>query len=69
MSGYHGPTVVLCTLPPTVETSSAQLVELVGEWREVAVFFMLRLVLAQCVETALLLDRIIFLRENGMLRS
>lgn len=34
-------------------------------WREVSAFFMLRLSLAPCVETLLLLDRIYFLTEQG----
>ena len=40
-----------------------------GEWREVAVFFMLRLALAPCVETLILLDRLLFLTEQGMTHS
>ena len=40
-----------------------------GEWREVAVFFMLRLALAPCVETLILLDRLLFLTEQGMTLS
>lgn len=34
-------------------------------WQQVVMFFLLRLVLAPCVETLLLLDRILFLREEG----
>jgi hypothetical protein len=49
-----------------LETCSVQLSGLLVQWREVAVFFMLRLALAQSVETALLLDRVLFLVENGL---
>jgi len=35
------------------------------EWRQVVVFFMLRQALAPCVERLLLLDRTIFLLEQG----
>lgn len=41
--------------------------ELLGEWKKVTVFFLLRLCLAPCVESLMLLDRALFLREQGML--
>ena len=34
-------------------------------WRDVAVFFMLRLALAPCVESLVLVDRTLFLSEQG----
>ena len=49
----------------TSESGGAALAALVLEWREVAVFFMLRQVLAPCVESVLLLDRLLYLREQG----
>lgn len=49
-----------------LETCGERLAALLCEWRAVAVFFMLRLVLAPCVESALLLDRLLFLREQGL---
>ncbi len=39
--------------------------ELVGEWEKVTVFFLLRQVLAPCVESLVLLDRVLFMREQG----
>ena len=47
------------------ESGGAALAALVLEWREVAVFFMLRQVLAPCVESVLLLDRLLYLRKQG----
>ena len=38
-----------------------ELSELVREWEKVAMFFMLRLTLAPCVESLLLLDRALYL--------
>ena len=39
---------------------------MLSEWSKVAVFFMLRLLLAPCVESVVLLDRLLFLREQGI---
>ena len=52
-----------------VETSHDHLASLLSEWREVATFFMLRLLLAPCVETVLMLDRVLYLREKGVYAS
>ncbi len=50
--------------PPPAELDALRtLVE--EEWTRVAVFFMLRLTLAPCVESVLLLDRALFLTEQG----
>ena len=38
---------------------------LVREWKRVAMFFVLRLTLAPCVESLLLLDRALFLTERS----
>ena len=53
----------------SVETGSESIEALLYQWKEVAVFFMLRLVLAPCVETALMLDRLLFLMEQGYVGS
>ena len=50
--------------PPPAELDALRvLVE--EEWRRVVMFFMLRLTLAPCVESVLLLDRAMFLIEQG----
>lgn len=54
-------------LPPLTEEEMRELSLLVDEgWRKVAVFFMLRLAMAPCVESLVLLDRAIFLTEVNM---
>jgi hypothetical protein len=51
-------------LPPLGEGEMRELSLLVEEgWRKVAVFFMLRVAMAPCVESLVLLDRAIFLAE------
>lgn len=51
--------------PPLSESILKELNLLVDQWwKRVAIFFMLRLVLAPCVESLLLLDRAIFLNER-----
>lgn len=53
-------------LPPLGEEEVRELSLLVREgWRKVAVFFMLRLAMAPCVESLVLLDRAIFLMETN----
>lgn len=62
---------VLATHPlvPTLCWSEADLSDLQTmverEWRSVAVFFMLRLAMAPVVEAMILLDRKLFLLEQG----
>ena len=41
------------------------LAPLLAEWKKVAVFFVLRQLVAPCVESLLLLDRALFLMEKG----
>lgn len=50
----------------TVERCSGRVEGMLSEWSKVAVFFMLRLLLAPCVESVVLLDRLLFLREQGI---
>ncbi len=50
----------------SVFTDVEALGELVGEWEKVTVFFLLRLALAPCVESLVLLDRVLFLQEQGI---
>lgn len=38
---------------------------LLGRWKDVVVVFMLRLAIAPCVESVILLDRLLYLREQG----
>lgn len=53
-------------LPPIDESALEELNDLVVEqWERVAIFFMLRLALAPCVESLILLDRAIFLAERS----
>ncbi len=53
-------------MPPLGEEEVRALSLLVGDgWRKVAMFFMLRLALAPCVESLVLLDRAIFLIEQS----
>ena len=39
---------------------------LVNQWNKVVIFFLLRLTIAPCVETLLMMDRLVFLIEKGM---
>ena len=43
-----------------------ELQPMLAQWWKVALFFLVRLVLAPCVESLILLDRAIYLREIGM---
>lgn len=38
---------------------------LLARWKDVVVLFMLRLAIAPCVESVILLDRLLYLREQG----
>ena len=38
---------------------------LLGQWEKVTLFFILRLVLAPCVESLVLLDRVLYLQEQS----
>ncbi|CAI8050587.1 Protein RRNAD1, partial [Geodia barretti] len=48
-----------------LERDREELLAMAEEWREVAVFFMLRLSLAPCVESLVVCDRLLFLSEQG----
>ena len=39
---------------------------LLDRWKDVVVMFMLRLTIAPCVESIILLDRLCYLKEHGM---
>ena len=56
---------ILSTLSVSVERDREELLAMAEEWREVAVFFMLRLSLAPCVESLVVCDRLLFLSEQG----
>jgi len=47
-------------------TDTSVLRPLLAQWEMVAVFFMLRLTVAACVESMLLLDRAMYLQEQGV---
>ena len=38
---------------------------LLRQWEHVVIYFLLRLTMAPCVETLILLDRVLFLQEKG----
>jgi len=38
---------------------------LLARWKDVVIIFMLRLAIAPCVESVILLDRLLYLREQG----
>lgn len=56
-------------LPSLSEGEIRDLSDLVAQWKKVTMFFMLRVALAPCVESLLLLDRAIFLTEQNISSS
>ena len=38
---------------------------LLRQWQHVVMYFLLRLTMAPCIETLILLDRVLFLQEKG----
>ena len=48
------------------EVINEKIDEMLGEWNKVMVVFTLSLVVAPVIETVMLLDRLIYLSENGM---
>ena len=43
-----------------------EMIHLIEEnWQRVVMYFLLRLVMAPCIETLLLIDRVLFLIERG----
>ena len=63
---YYTHIVIISVFLCVCGSEAARLEGLVAQWSRVAVFFTLRLVLAPCVESVLLLDRALFLREQGV---
>lgn len=51
-------------IPPT-EMTSPDTVQNLDRWKDVVVLYTLRLLLAPLVETVVLWDRLLFLKENG----
>ena len=48
-------------------TDMSTLRPLLDRWKDVVVMYMLRLTIAPCVESIILLDRLCYLKEHGML--
>ena len=42
---------------------------LLTQWEKVMMFFLLRQLIAPCVETMILLDRVMYLMENGIVNA
>ena len=67
---FSSPKIVLLATPSITcqvfSTDMSVLRPLLAQWEKVAVFFMLRLTVAACVESMLLLDRAMYLQEQGV---
>lgn len=50
---------------PEADLTSSTVENLLHHWKEVIIFYSLRLLLAPVIETMLLMDRLLFLYENG----
>ena len=69
------PTLALTRIPTLVlphlrfTRTCEEVAPLLGQWKRVVVFYVLRLLLAPLWEALLLLDRLLYLRELGYRRS